>query len=289
MAGAGAKTDWSNLSTRLGSALVIAAVAFVCLWFGGLWWLGLLAVGGARIAYEWARMSGSTRDAGGFAAMLFGIFIAMFSLNVVDGAMDPMASILDWDVPLYIAVAFVLIWAWERLLAKRAVRLKRLFTGLVYIIVPVVAAALVRGWEGGADASGFQIAAFIIIVVIAADAGAYFAGKTIGGPKFIPKLSPNKTWAGFAGGLAAGSAIGALGGELIASDPVLGAISGFVLVLAAVAGDFLESGFKRHFGVKDSGTLIPGHGGLLDRVDSHMAAFTVAALAIAFMPQLAAL
>jgi len=115
-------------------------------------------------------------------------------------------------------------------------------------------------------------------VVIATDIGAYFAGRAIGGPKIAPRISPSKTWAGLGGGMVAAAAVGALVGYGF-EPPVdgaqglwpLGAGMGAALAVVAQAGDFFESWLKRRAGVKDSGTLIPGHGGLFDRVDGMLA------------------
>jgi len=119
---------------------------------------------------------------------------------------------------------------------------------------------------------------FVLLVVWATDIGAYLIGRFGGGPRLAPRISPGKTWSGAAGGLASALAVG-LGTALFSQAPLAGALfvaAGFSV--AAQAGDLLESGMKRHFGVKDSGRLIPGHGGLLDRLDGLLAAAPVAAL-----------
>ena len=115
---------------------------------------------------------------------------------------------------------------------------------------------------------GELIVVWMLFTIWAVDTGAYFAGITIGGPKLAPKISPKKTWAGTAGGVVAAILVGLcftlldveIKGNTIANS--------LVIALLAVVGDLLESAFKRHFMVKDSGNLIPGHGGILDRVDS---------------------
>jgi phosphatidate cytidylyltransferase len=117
---------------------------------------------------------------------------------------------------------------------------------------------------------------FLLAVVWSSDIGAYLAGRLIGGPKLAPRISPGKTWSGAAGGVAAVLAVGVAAAALwpVPAAPVVAAAA--VLGVAAQAGDLLESAVKRHFGVKDSGRLIPGHGGLLDRLDGLMAAGLVA-------------
>lgn len=122
-----------------------------------------------------------------------------------------------------------------------------------------------------------------IVTVIATDTGAYFTGRTFGGPRIVPSISPSKTWSGLLGGMTAAAIWLALSGSVIgfavahlsgsapdvldARFPLLGALAGAVLAIAAQAGDFLESWLKRRAGAKDSSRLIPGHGGVLDRAD----------------------
>ncbi len=112
---------------------------------------------------------------------------------------------------------------------------------------------------------------WILLIIWSSDTGAYFTGKSIGGPKLAPSISPNKTWAGFFGGCLTATLIGVLTGPYLqkfySSIPSL-AMTSFVLSLVSHSGDLLESYLKRHYGVKDSGTFLPGHGGFLDRLDS---------------------
>jgi phosphatidate cytidylyltransferase len=125
---------------------------------------------------------------------------------------------------------------------------------------------------------GFAALMFVLLVVWATDIGGYFAGRLIGGPKLWPRVSPKKTWAGAIGGFAAslGVAVGfaVSGFGKLVSLLLLAAM----LSIAAQLGDLLESAIKRRFGVKDSGHLIPGHGGLMDRLDGFVAAILLAAL-----------
>lgn len=127
---------------------------------------------------------------------------------------------------------------------------------------------------------------FFLGVVIATDIGAYFAGRTIGGPKIAPGISPSKTWAGLIGGMAlaavfAGAGIALSGG--VALQIGFAAFSGAVLAIIAQAGDFFESWMKRRAGVKDSGKLIPGHGGVFDRVDGLLPVVIVGTVCAAFL------
>ena len=261
------ESSWGNLPTRLGSALVIASLVFVVLWFGGWVWGLALAVIGARMAYEWARMS--QPHAVELGSLLLAIPTVVTVLLYLLAPTLPLA----W-IGLAAAIALPIVIP--------GLRKGWAVTGAVYIIVPVICMLWLRNGGTGWDSIGFKRVVFVIAVVIAADVGAYFAGKSIGGPKLAPKLSPKKTWAGLGGGLALGGLVAGLLSELISDDFFHGVLVGLTLVIAAVVGDFLESGFKRRFGVKDAGSLLPGHGGVLDRIDSHMAAMTKAALIIAF-------
>lgn len=141
--------------------------------------------------------------------------------------------------------------------------------GVFYICLP--AAAIL--WLRSSTVDGFGTVAWLFAVVWASDIGAYFAGSAIGGPRLAPAISPNKTWAGAAGGaILAAVAGGVIAGLLDVADIWMPAAAGIALSLAAQAGDLFESRIKRMFGAKDAGTLIPGHGGVLDRVDGLVAA-----------------
>lgn len=158
-------------------------------------------------------------------------------------------------------------------------RIVYLVLGLLYILICFAAFGHLRLQED----HGTGLALALILSIWASDTGAYIAGKTIGGPKIAPSISPNKTWAGLVGGMVASAA------ALVVYTLYLGpwsfglgvdlalpkgtsvthlAILGALLTIAGQAGDFLESYFKRKAGLKDSGVLIPGHGGLLDRIDA---------------------
>jgi phosphatidate cytidylyltransferase len=155
--------------------------------------------------------------------------------------------------------------------------------GIVYAAGLYFSVLVLRIGAGEAVGATYGLVAilFLFAVVWASDICAYFAGRTFGGPKLAPRISPNKTWSGFAGGVLGGMVAGVL--VLIVAG--LGdrgtlphAILSIVLSLASIAGDLFESAFKRRFGVKDSGRLIPGHGGFLDRLDGFVFAAIVAAV-----------
>lgn len=136
-------------------------------------------------------------------------------------------------------------------------------SGVLYISFPCISLLLLRDME-----NGLLIVLWLMLTVWATDIGAFAAGRTIGGPKLAPFISPNKTWAGLLGGMASAAILSFIFAQWIASPHSKElTIIGASLAVISQIGDFLESWIKRYFGVKDSGTTIPGHGGLLDRVD----------------------
>ena len=142
----------------------------------------------------------------------------------------------------------------------------RIGAGLSYVL-PSFAALLWLRQDAG---SGLRNTVFLLVIVWASDVGAYLAGRLVGGPLLAPRISPGKTWAGAVGGLLAAACVGAM-----FAPAATGA--GMVLGMVAQAGDLMESAIKRGFAVKDSGRIIPGHGGLLDRLDGLLTAAPVAA------------
>jgi len=142
-------------------------------------------------------------------------------------------------------------------------------SGTVYIVM--AAAALI--WIRQGITFGDIIIYYLFVVVWVSDSGAYLFGRMIGGAKLAPRISPKKTWAGLIGGVALAALAGvAVGAYFDSSAPLESALYGALLGAVAQGGDLLESWVKRHFGVKDSGAIIPGHGGLFDRVDGLLAA-----------------
>ena len=168
--------------------------------------------------------------------------------------------------------ALILAFEWSRLCKGRVVWL---VTGLIYIVVPCWALLDLR-----ADpAHGRDTLLWLFAVVWAADTGAYAFGRLIGGARLAPVISPNKTWAGLIGGIGMAGAAGGMT-SLILDTTGLFSLTGWSAALGAVSqgGDLAESWVKRHFGVKDTGAILPGHGGLFDRVDGLLAAAVAVAL-----------
>lgn len=160
----------------------------------------------------------------------------------------------DWAFALLVATATGFMGQeWFRLTRNMEFWLR--WSGIPYLLLPAFGLLLLR-------IDGFQITLWTMAVVWATDIGAYFAGRAIGGPKIAPSISPSKTWAGLAGGMIAAAVVG----MLLADRPSILWLGAPMAVLAQ-AGDFFESWLKRRAGVKDSGKILPGHGGALDRLD----------------------
>jgi len=182
-------------------------------------------------------------------------------------------------VLFWVIAASIVLWEWARLVIHAKLRgfsrIDWLAGGIGYAALLLFAPLILRR-----DAAlGFVAIAFLFAIVWATDIAAYFAGRAIGGARLWPAVSPKKTWAGAVGGTLGGIAAGVLTAKLLGLPvaPILVLVAGFLSVVAQ-AGDLLESAIKRHFGAKDAGQLIPGHGGLMDRLDGFLTAAAAAAM-----------
>jgi len=240
---------FGDLGTRLASSVALVAIAAVDLWLGGIWVALLAALTLAAIMWELRRM------VSGSGALLSAA----------------MATLLTAAAAAVLLTHFVGMWAGIACLAAGAAAIvlldrphwKWLAPGLFYAGVPVCYAVLLRQVEP----NGLQLLLWLIIVVIAADVGAYFVGRTAGGPKLWRKVSPGKTWSGAAGGLVAANAVGVLAAGPAGIGHASAMFLSLGVAIASQCGDLLESAVKRRFDVKDSSQLIPGHGGVMDRLD----------------------
>jgi phosphatidate cytidylyltransferase len=249
----------SELRTRIVSAAILAPVALAAEVLGGPLFTALVAALAALGYWEW---TGITRASQPIWARLLGLacLIAAF------GSLQLGESLL--------AIAFVAVPAALALGAGAGERaLRWMGLGLLYVGVPCAAIIVLRQ----ADPFGWAAILYVLFVVWATDIAAYFGGRNIGGPKLWPRVSPKKTWSGALSGLAAAVAAGGTTAGLTTGGNVrAGLILAVPLSVAAQAGDLLESAVKRHFDVKDSGNVIPGHGGILDRVDGMFGAAVLA-------------
>lgn len=253
--------DWITRPI-FGIALAALAVGSI---FAGTWPLAVIAgvacVAGAR---EWHRMVENRNPAREFWITAFGIPTALAAI-----AWKPNSS-LAW-VLLGTATVIVGLSA-----AMRNARVIWHAGGVAYLGIPALLVVLMRA--KAPNAICLLLALFLI--VWATDTGALFAGNLIRGPKLVPVLSPNKTWAGTLGGIVAASAVAGIFVAVLHGRPWEAAAFAALLSVVAHAGDLFESWVKRQFQFKDSGGLIPGHGGALDRIDSTLAASTAMAFAV---------
>ena len=241
------KAGVSDLPVRLASAIVMLVLAGGALWLGGWFWT---------------------------------VFVALLALGV--------------------------LWEWNRLVGRfgqsAVAETVWFFAGVVYVGGAALAMMAVRNGRQilpDPELSGYAplgVLAGFILPIIAVDVGAYFAGRAIGGPKIAPRISPAKTWAGLGGGAVLAALVGVVVELLdigpaahvpgyIALDLAMAGLAGLLIAVIAQAGDFFESWMKRRAGLKDSGSLIPGHGGLFDRLDGFIAVFFVL-FVIATLPAL---
>ena len=260
--------NWGNLRIRVASATVLVPTVVAAVWFGDVWYLGLILVGVALLAREWAQMSAKR---------------AALGVAVAIGAAVAISVIVAFRGHYYITWPVVVIGALAAALMARGAVERRADAayGVVYLAPAVISMIWLRRMD-----AGLSWTLLMFTVTWFADIFAYVTGSLLKGPKLWPRYSPNKTWSGFFGGLVA-AALGAVGivalslalpalPDLHLSWPIA-ALIGLLGGLATMMGDLWESILKRRFGVKDSGDLIPGHGGILDRVDGLMFAAIVVA------------
>ncbi len=264
------KPVWKNIGIRGITALVLAGIVFLPIYFGGLYWAILVSIFSARMIWEWVRMSNSNPELKGCFIPIMGVvlsclFMAFESYNFV------IISIL----------LSTLLIGLERF--NRNQILWACF-GFLYVCLPSIALIGLRGSEVGFFSEGFIKICYIILIVVGADVGAYLGGSYFKGPKMSPVISPNKTWSGFISGLSLGIVMGGVTGYFANMDLLFSLTFAIPVVLFSIVGDLFESGVKRIQKVKDTGELLPGHGGLLDRLDSLMFAVLGSVIILYFAP-----
>lgn len=244
----------SNLVVRVLSAIVLAPGVLAVIWLGG-WAFAALVLAAAVLCYrEWAEICGL----GARAPLAWLGYGGLAAAGVLGGLGENQLAI---SAVLAVCAVTAAVGLRQRSRAWPAL-------GVLYAGLPLLALLILRAGE-----AGLWALALVVAVTWATDIAAYFVGRTLGGPKLWPAVSPKKTWSGAIGGLAgaviAGLAIVVVTG--IGSHVSVALVSALLSVVAQF-GDLAESAFKRHFGVKDSGELIPGHGGIMDRIDGLVAA-----------------
>lgn len=248
----------SPLALRIVSAAVLVPLVLAAVWAGAIFFSGLCFIVAALILREWRQLTGA--PPGALEALLLVTGLALAAALAHYGLTGS-------------AVLLIIAQAAASALFPAPVSSWR-GGGVLYAGLPLIALIALRGVDG----TGLAAVIVLLVMVWATDIAAYAAGRLIGGPKLWPRVSPSKTWAGLLGAVAASAGAGAAAASwLDASVPMLALLGGLVAIIAQ-AGDFLESAVKRRFGAKDSGTVIPGHGGIMDRVDGLVAAAVFAAL-----------
>lgn len=241
---------------RIFSALVLVLLALGAAWAGRPYWDLLVVALGGFMTWEWARLCGGGRiSSAGY------VLIASVLATLLTAELAGFAAALAVLAVAALAVAAVAcrhpsgFAIWHGL-------------GTLYVGLPCLA----LNWTRSIPDDGLTTLLWVLGLVWATDTAAYFAGRAIGGPKLTPRISPNKTWAGLAGGVVAAAGVGLVFAVVTTIvTPWLFVLISASLALVEQVGDLFESSVKRHFGVKDSGGLIPGHGGVLDRADGLIA------------------
>ena len=269
-----AQNSASDLGSRFAIGVVLVAVAIFAISSPGyvheVWgqWLfrAVVLAGASVMLLEWADMHKVPRRWGWAGAVLLAVLLlgiaellyAAGEMDVVEGGSGQLFAVITpesftrgWGG----VAAAMLLAVMLGLLARR----RTMVGGFLYIAIPAFMLVVLEWLD-------FEIVLWVMLVTWATDIFAYFAGRSIGGPKLAPRISPNKTWAGLIGGMAGAALVGYLAAaysELGAPFLQIGALMG----LLAQGGDLYESWMKRRAGVKDSGTILPGHGGVLDRLN----------------------
>lgn len=254
---------FSELPVRLASAFILIPMALGAVWMGGWWLAAACALFGYVMMLEWCAMSATPHHH--LLAVLGGLFAVSFPVDNLVITLSIGAA----------ALSLALIAARPGIHTRTAAGF-----GVVYVFAMVAGLYLLRegSWEGR------SAALYFMSFVWASDAAAYFFGRAIGGPKLLPSESPNKTWSGAIAAVIACAICGYFAAMIEESDPLLWIATGISISIVAQAGDLFESGLKRRFKVKDSGKILPGHGGLLDRVDGLGAVSVAGSIALCALP-----
>lgn len=241
----------SNLTQRIISAALLAPSTIAIVWLGGIWFLVFLGLLGAIFIWEWIKMI-----EGDIASPLTALYVTAL-LGIL---------IILWQMPALSSnsLAVIATAAGGALLLAQILKKPKLLSslGVFYLLVPLVLIADLRADE----TNGVLALLIFLLIVFSGDTGAYFVGRSLGGPKLAPRISVNKTWSGAVGGF-----VLSLSAPMILvfafNWPQKLLLWGLIISITAQLGDLLESYFKRINNVKNSGSLLMGHGGFLDRMD----------------------
>ena len=257
-----------ELVARIAAALVLIPIVLLDVWAGSVWFELGIALFAAIMSVEWSRMV--------YRGSQFQFQLALHAMASI-GAVLLVSRSGAFAALQVIAACWAMSLIWELWRGKSGSRWA--WWGVPYVALPGLALILIRQ----SPEYGLFAVLWLFAIVWSADTLAFVFGKLIGGPKLAQAISPNKTWAGLVGAVSGGVAASVLVGwyaELPNLWPLL--VAGVLLAVLEQSGDLFESAVKRRFGVKDSGRIIPGHGGVLDRVDGLIFA-AVAAAAFGYM------
>lgn len=251
--------QFHDLGLRAISGSVLALVAIVMTYAGGLAFMTLIAVVVVLMSWEWGRI---VRGAGiDSAGLVHAVAVAAATMLAAASQIGLAALLLVVGTIIVLPLSFGV----SALLSC---------LGVLYVGLPAVALISLRGDQ----THGLLAVMLVMLVVWTVDTAAFLGGRSIGGPRLWPAISPNKTWAGFICGVGAGVLMGIALAFWIGAPLLHLAVVSLLLGAGSQAGDLAESALKRAFGVKDSSGLIPGHGGILDRVDGIVTAATLAGI-----------
>lgn len=252
----------TELGQRVGSALVLGPLVLLTVWWGNPGFALLVAMMAGGIFWEW---NGITRKGRSDVAM-YAALACVVAAVLLFAAGFRIAAVI-------VAAAGIVLGQWQ---AGSGEGHRFLWAGAAYALIPAIALVVLRSDQDW----GLIVVLWLLCIVWASDIGAYFAGRLIGGAKLWPAVSPKKTWAGAIGGVLA-AVVAGMGFLLVAAPEIVQPVAHITLIVILSAfsqlGDLAESALKRHFGVKDSSDLIPGHGGVMDRMDALVAAAVAAA------------
>ena len=252
-----------EMRLRLISAAILIPVMLVVTWYGEVAFALIVALISWLVLYEWLRMIGC-----GHSVRLR--WVGWIGLAVVALAALTQPIEIAAGIGAVAALVAALV-AWS---ARFDVRVRWVAAGIVYASVAVVALIELRKGD-----DGFGAVMFVFLIAWATDTFAFIVGRKVGGPRLWRAVSPSKTWSGALGGLAAGTLFGAIVAVVLGVPITVTTLAAAAFVATAVqAGDLLESAAKRRFAIKDAGSIIPGHGGVMDRVDGLVAAAAVTAV-----------
>ncbi len=260
------ETRWTarlgrDFAVRLLSGLAMVAVVALFTFSGTIAFAVMTVAVSLVVSWEWARLVEGP-DAGVVMAVQLG---AVAVAGVLAGSISPGLALLA----LCIGAILALVLSLDRNSLLAAL-------GVLYAGLPAVSLI----WLRSDEPFGLRAVVFLILIVATADTAAFVSGRILRGPLLWPRVSPKKTWSGLLGALVASAIVGALFWAVVpGGSPLRLAAAGAVLAAVAQAGDLAESALKRRFGAKDSGALLPGHGGVMDRVDGLVAAATAVGLA----------